>query len=103
MIRLMLLIILFLVSLLCFLKAPEYHLWLLAIGVTEFPFLFVLITGLITATGLIPQRFQLAGTVLGLITILIYLSPVIRSYSVAKDIKQDMAKALGIQENNETP
>ena len=40
MIRFYILVILFLISLLCVLKAPEYHLWLLAIGVTEFPMLF---------------------------------------------------------------
>lgn len=95
MIRFYLLLALFLVSLLCLLKAPEYHLWLLAIAVAEFPLIFAGITALITLTGIWLPKWQLAGTVLGIITILIYLSPILRSYIASKNIRADMTSALG--------
>jgi uncharacterized membrane protein affecting hemolysin expression len=47
MIVLILLILLLLASLLTVFKAPTYHLWLLAIAVSEFPLLFVGITGVL--------------------------------------------------------
>ncbi len=94
MIRFYVLVILLLISLLCFLKAPEYHLWLLAIGITEFPLLFAGIAGVVTLSGFWVQKYQLAGTVLGLITILIFITPIIRAYWVAKDVKADMTKSF---------
>ena len=102
MIRFYLIIIFFLISLLSFLKAPAYALWLLAIGVTEFPLVFMGITTLLTLSGIWVQKYQLAGTVLGLATMVIFLSPIVRAYWVAKDIRQDMAAALSAKPNDET-
>jgi acetyl esterase/lipase len=95
MIRCSLLLILFLISLLCIFKAPEYHLWLLAIAVTEFPLLFAGITILLTAAGFWVQKYQLAGSVLGLVTIAIFLSPIVRSYRVAKSLAHDLEVSFG--------
>jgi len=94
MIRFYLLILFFLISLLSFLKAPTYHLWLLAIGVTEFPLIFAAITTTITLTGFWAQKFQLAGTLLGVLTILIFLSPIVRAFWVSNNVKIDMSKAF---------
>ncbi|MCR8559196.1 alpha/beta hydrolase [Mucilaginibacter sp. BJC16-A38] len=94
MIRFYLIVIFFLISLLSFLKAPAYYLWLLAIGVTEFPLLFAGITLFITATGFWVQKYQLAGTILGIVTMAIFLSPIVRAYWVAKDVKEDMTHAF---------
>jgi len=102
MIRFYLIIIFFLISLLSFLKAPAYALWLLAIGVTEFPLVFMGITTLLTLSGIWVQKYQLAGTVLGLAIMVIFLSPIVRAYWVAKDIRQDMAAALSAKPNDET-
>jgi len=103
MIRFYILIILFLISLLCVLRAPEYHLWLLAIAVTEFPLLFAGITAFVLTIGIWIQKYQLAGTAIGLITLAIYLSPVVRAYIIAKDLKADMAKVLNGDIENEPP
>lgn len=94
MIRFYLLFFLFLVSLLCLFRAPQYHLWLLAIGVSEFPFVFFGITLLVTANGFWSPKLQLAGTILGIFTMLVFLSPVLRAYLVAKNIKTEMAHAF---------
>lgn len=96
MIRFYLLIIIFLISLLSFLKAPEYHLWLLAIVVTEFPLIFFGIGLLLTLTGFWAHKYQMAGTILGVVTMLIFLSPVARAYGVAKDLKKNMEQAFNV-------
>jgi len=103
MIRFYFILIFFLVSLLSFLKAPAYYLWLLAIGVTEFPLIFAGITSLLTLWGIWVQKYQLAGTVLGLVTIVIFLSPIIRAYWVSKDIKQNITQALGGYPSDSSP
>jgi len=103
MIRFYIILIFFLISLLSFLKAPEYHLWLLAIAVTEFPLVFAGITALLTIAGIWAQKYQLAGTVLGLLTLAVFLSPIVRACWVAKDIQPDMAAALNSKQNDATP
>jgi acetyl esterase/lipase len=94
MIRFYLILIFFLASLLSIFKAPAYHLWLLAIAVTEFPLIFAALTGALTVCGIWVQKYQLAGTVLGIVTIIIFLSPIFRAYGVAGNEKNDMAKAF---------
>src|ERR1700761_5453836 len=95
MIRFYLIVLFFLVSLLALFKAPEYNLWLLAIGVTEFPLLFAGITSALTLWGIWVHKYQLAGTILGIITLAIFLSPIVRAYWVSKDIKQNLHSAFG--------
>jgi acetyl esterase/lipase len=103
MIRFFLILILFLISLLSIFRAPEYHLWLLAIGATEFPWLFAILTIVLLALGVWVPKWQLSGTILGLLTLIIFLSPVVRAYWAARDLKKDMAGALNIQPNEGSP
>jgi acetyl esterase/lipase len=102
MIRFYLILILFLISLLSVLKAPAYYLWLLAIGITEFPLIFAGITTLFLLAGVWMQKYQMAGTVLGLVTLALFLSPIIRAYIAAGSIKQDMAQAFGTKPDDST-
>ncbi len=95
MIRFYFILFFFLCSLLCVFKAPAYYLWLLAIGVTEFPLLFAGITTFLLLTGFWANKYQLAGTIIGLITLLLFLSPIARSYVVSKDLRKDLSKAFG--------
>lgn len=95
MIRLTIIIILFLLSLLAILKAQAYYLWLIAIAVTEFPLIFAGSTILILATGFWASKYQLAGTMLGIIALLLFVSPILRSYLVARNLKQNFESALG--------
>ena len=103
MIRFYFILIFFLISLLSLLKAPAYYLWLLAIGVTEFPLIFAGITALLTVTGIWIQKYQLAGTVLGVITLLIFLSPIFRAYWVAKNLKTDLQQSLNTTAPDNAP
>ncbi len=95
MIRLIILILLLLLSLLAILKAPSYHLWLMAIAVTEFPLIFVGCTLVMLATGFWATKYQLPGTIVGLVALLLFMSPIFRSYLVSRNLKQNMATAFG--------
>ena len=101
--RLISIILFFLISLLSLFRAPAYYLWLLAILVTEFPLIFVGITALLTCAGFWVKRYRFAGTILGVVTIIIFLTPIVRAYWVAKDIKQDMAQALNAKALDKQP
>jgi acetyl esterase/lipase len=95
MIRLSLIIIFFLISLLAIFKAPAYYFWLLAIVVTEFPLIFVGISVVLTLSGIWGQKYQLAGTVTGILSIILFLSPIVRAYGVAANLKSDFNTAFG--------
>ena len=95
MIKLLFIILLFLISLLAIFKAPAYYLWLLAIGVTEYPLLFAGITSLFLIAGIWLQKYQLASTIIGLLALVLFLSPIFRAYVVASSLKQNFTAIFG--------
>jgi acetyl esterase/lipase len=95
MIRLTLLVLFFLISLLTVLKAPAYYLWLLAIAVTEFPLIFVTIVAILLIAGIWLHKYQMASNIFGVLALLLFLSPVVRSYVVASTLKQNFVAAFG--------
>jgi hypothetical protein len=95
MLRLILLGILLLLSLLTVFKALTYHLWLCAIIATEFPLFLVIITSALLICGFWTPRFQLVGTLVGMLAILLYLSPVVRSYSLSRNLEPQLISAFG--------
>ncbi|HEY0054100.1 MAG TPA: alpha/beta hydrolase [Pedobacter sp.] len=90
MLRLILLLILSLLSLLAICRAPTYHLWLASIVVTEFPLILIAITSLILFSGLWVNRYQVPGTILGLLALFLFLSPIVRAYLVSKELKSSL-------------
>lgn len=95
MIKLILLILLFLISLLTVFKAPAYYLWLLAIGVTEFPMIFVGITAVLLVAGIWLHKYQMASTIFGVLALILFLSPIARAYMVAATLKQNFTAVFG--------
>jgi acetyl esterase/lipase len=93
--RLVFLIIFFLISLLAVLKAPAYYLWLLAIVVTEYPLIFTMIAIVLTGWGFWVVNYRTAGNIVGIVTIILFLSPLIRANIVGKTVKANMAAAFG--------
>ncbi|MFB9841979.1 alpha/beta hydrolase [Mucilaginibacter ginsenosidivorans] len=93
--RLIILIILLLLSLLAVLRAQAYYLWLMAIAVSEFPLIFAGGTVIMLATGFWAGKYQLAGTVVGIIALILFLSPIFRSYLISRHLQQDMRAAFG--------
>jgi len=95
MIRLTLLIFLFLAALLTVLPAFQYHLWILSILVTEFCWIFTIATLLALIFGYGDQRYQHFATIVGIIALLLYCSPIIRAYSVVAKLKPGFEAAFG--------
>jgi acetyl esterase/lipase len=95
MIRLIIIIILFLFSLLAIFKAFEYYVWMLAIIVTEFSWVFIIMIIIALLSGFYVTKYQLAGTVLGLIALILFISPIVRAYMVAASLKENFAAAFG--------
>ncbi|RYE30688.1 MAG: alpha/beta hydrolase, partial [Sphingobacteriaceae bacterium] len=96
MFRFGLILFLGLISLLAILPAPEYHLWILAIIVTEFPYIFI---GIMIVLLLIPtkNKLQKAGTAAGLVALILFLSPVFRAYAVAAILPENLETTFGKQ------
>ena len=96
MIRLVLIVIFFLISLLAVFKAPAYYLWLLAIAVTEYPLVFAAIVSVLLIACFWVQKQQLAGTIIGAVSLLLFLSPIMRAYIVAGTLQKEMETSLNI-------
>ncbi len=95
MIVLILLVVLLLASLLTVFKAPAYHLWLLAIAVSEFPLLFMGITAVLLIAVMWVEKYKLTSAIIGVVALLLFASPIIRAYIVALNVKQEFVTAFG--------
>jgi len=102
MIRLILIVLLFLLSLLAVFKAFEYHVWLLAIAVTEFPWLFSSITIIVLLTGFLRGRYIFPGTIIGIVALVLFLSPIARAYIIAGSVRADFDKSFGVTNTDST-
>ena len=98
--RLVLIIIFFLIALLSVFKAPMYYLWLLAIGVTEYPLVFAAIVAALLVTGFWVHKYQLAGTIIGIVALVLFLSPIVRSYMLAGTLQKQIDISLGVNSSD---
>ena len=96
MIRFILIILLFLVALLTVFKAPAYYLWIIAILITEYPLIFTGAAALLTVWGFWVTTYRTAGTLLGVVTIALCISPIIRAYFVSSDIKNSLNEVFSV-------
>ena len=102
MIQLLLAILFFLLSLLCIFPAPEYHLWYVSILTTEFPWIFILI--------LLPfffwvnkaKKFRIISLSTSAVALVLFLSPIVRAFSVSANLRQELQTALGAPGDSET-
>lgn len=101
MVKLILTIFLFLISLLTVLPASAFYLWLLAIAVDEFPWVFVAVILIIIFINFRSSSYQLPTMILAIISLGLYLSPLIRSYLVGKDLEKNLAVAFGKEINKD--
>lgn len=100
MVRLILVTLLFLLSLLAVFKAFEYHLWLLSVAVTEFSWLFSLGTIIVLITVFFGGRYILMSTIIGVLALALFLSPIVRAYMIAESLPANLTKSLGITKTN---
>lgn len=83
--RIVLILVLFLLSLLNLFPAPAFLLWLAAILIGEYPVYWILFTLLIILVGLGHKRLAAVGTWFGLLTILLLAVPLIEGSVAASD------------------
>jgi acetyl esterase/lipase len=95
MVKLILAVLLFLISLLTVFKAPAYALWLLAILIDEFPWIPILLTILLLVLNLRTTAYPLAANSLLLLAFILFLSPVLRANLVSKYLRNNLISAFG--------
>lgn len=95
MVKLILAVLLFLISLLTVFRAPAYALWLLAILIDEFPWVPVLLTILVVVFNLRTTAYPLTTNILLLLAFILFLSPVLRANLVSKDLRKNLVAAFG--------
>ncbi len=95
MFRLILSIILLLLGLLCVFQAPQYHLWLVSVVTTEFPWVFIAIILAVLLWGRAANRFRKAGNIISLLALPCFLYPIIGAWTIAANLDGDLEAAIG--------
>jgi acetyl esterase/lipase len=95
MVRFAICIVLLLISLLTIFKAFEYSMWMVSIIATEFCWVFMLLTLVVLLSGFLSSKYQLAGTIAGIMALILFTTPIIRAYRVAANLKQDFIAVFG--------
>jgi acetyl esterase/lipase len=95
MVRLILISLLFLLSLLCVFPAPEYHVWYVSILVTEFPWIFLVLVSVLLLVGSKVNKCRLPGTIIGLLSFALFLSPLLRAYSISARLQKGIEAEFG--------
>ncbi len=96
MLRLILSIILLLLGLMCVFPAPEYHLWLASVVITEFPWVFMAIILLLLAWGRVVKRFRMVGNVICFIALVLFFYPIASANIISARLDDDFGAAFGV-------
>ena len=94
MIRLGLSIAALLLGLLSIFPAPTYHTWLLAVMVTEFPLIFMAVAFVLILMASITEKFKTAGTVIAVVTLILFSTPVARAFLIGDNLKIELHQAF---------
>jgi acetyl esterase/lipase len=94
MVRLILIVFFFLLSLLSVFRAPTNLLWYAAILVTEFPWIFIIIEIGLLLWGFKVDRFAGAGNILALISIGLYLVPIITASVISRSVQAGVQQSF---------
>ncbi len=84
-----------LISLLAVFRAPEYHLWMLAIIVTEWGHALAILSLIVFAPGWSTTRGGKYSVILASAASFIFLTPLLRSHSIASDLPKNMEAVFG--------
>ena len=101
--RLIYALVCLLISLLSVFRAPEYHLWMLAIVVTEWGHAFAVLSLLPFAPGWSTTRGGKCSVVLATAASFLFLTPIFRSYPVASSLPKNMEAVFGPSDVSSTP
>ncbi|MEJ7589423.1 MAG: hypothetical protein WKI04_17860 [Ferruginibacter sp.] len=90
MMRLIVMIILFLLSLLTFFRAPTNLLWYVSILVTEFSWVFFVGVVVLLLWHFGETRYNAAYLLIGVVSMALFAIPVIDAYRTASVVKKDV-------------
>jgi acetyl esterase/lipase len=94
MVRFITIVVLLLVSLLAAFPAPAYFLWLVAVFVQAYPWVFAILLLALLLTGGYKGRLGLYNALACALGLVLYLSPVVRAYSVARGMGRRLELAF---------
>ncbi|MFC6268534.1 alpha/beta hydrolase [Frigoriflavimonas asaccharolytica] len=100
MIRIILILFLFILSLVNFFPVPSQSTWYAGIAVPEFPWIFMLVALALTVWSFYAKRMRYSSIILSLITFFILSSPIVRAYNVGSTLPQELEKAYGIKDTD---
>jgi len=86
-------ILLFSISLLAVFQAPTNFLWKVSIGVTEFPYVFIIITIILFSLMYFFQGFYKFSGSLCIVALLLFNSSIVRAYIANDNVMQSLKKA----------
>jgi acetyl esterase/lipase len=95
MLRLLLVLFFFLLSLLTVFRAPTNFLWYVSILVTEFSWIFSCIVVAVFFFKFSHPKYFVAANVLCIISFILFIIPIINAYKIAATIRKDLAVHLG--------
>jgi len=94
MVRFITILCLLLISLLAAFRAPVGFFWIPAVFVQSYPLIFVLIILILLLTGAYKGKFGLVNSIACALALVLFCSPVIRGYTVAKRLNRSLEQSL---------
>jgi acetyl esterase/lipase len=94
MVRFITILCLLLLSLLAAFRAPVGFLWIPAVFVQAYPLIFVLIILILLLTGAYRGKYGLINSIACALALVLFCSPVIRGYTVAKRLNRSLEQSL---------
>jgi acetyl esterase/lipase len=96
MLRLILAIILLLASLLAVFPIPARQAWYPAIAISEFPWIWMIVSAVLMLWIYKTASYKLPAGVITCIAFCLFASPIVRAYTVAKDLDERLLKEFGV-------
>ncbi len=103
MIRFILLIIIFLLSLLTVFKAPAYPFWIAAIFISEYGWVWMLAILILIVSGLRAKRYRVAGLYTGCLALIFLARPIVSAYRISQKLPEALSKAFPVSTNQLQP
>ncbi|MBC7721482.1 MAG: alpha/beta hydrolase, partial [Pedobacter sp.] len=96
MVRLILIILLFILSLVNFFPVPSKETWYAGIAVPEFPWIFMIATLLLLIWSFFSIKLRLPCLIIGSITFVFLTSPIVRAYMVGSNLEKRLETTFGV-------
>jgi acetyl esterase/lipase len=99
MLRLFIAVLLLLISLLVLVKAPTSLAWLFTVAITNFPYIFIIVTLLSVGISLNHERFKWICAVCSFAAFILYSLPVIHTYQRGKELEVGLPAIFPVTNN----